>query len=402
MREPWIRRKPRSRIPFTNLLLKGQRLLTQELHRRSFETSKIAGIVEAGYYFQEVVNPHTGEPEPCVCDSFYGSLWWRGKIPINAFCASLCAGKSQGARRWHPPVYTIGSLDEARSILTRPQHARYFESGQLCFRGQTKQYYARRSVPNPFVADDGGLEPLIIAPFWRAYKNDWNNRPAFGYRSSLFPIFADRILNYGIDVDKLVARHREMGFGGLYSDLEDSPFLEDREYFRRWKSIQVEGPFSRDFPLVEQHYGMSTESLDVTFDLPTAFFFATHRFSNTRARGDYAPIEGGHEGVIYCMVLPGLNKTNDLVRSIPAFDHILPLRPLRQQCALAFFGAGNFNEAIGHMDAVLLFQGNCDLGGSPDKAWLFPNRAEDGLYDFLLQLKKEYRSYFREIVEYSF
>jgi len=403
MREPRIRRRPRGRTPFSAVIFEGQFRLGEELRRRRFEASAIEHILETGYCLKDVVSPLTGLAEPCVCDGFYGSLWWRGRMPVDGFCASLISGRAEHAPRWNPPLYRVHSLAEAIDVVRHGRHAPYYESGRLCFRGQTQPYSTQRLVPNPYLADDRGSEQTIIAAFWRKYWRNWNRRPIWGYQSALFPAFTDRFVNYAVDVDALAKRHAAMGFTGIVSELQDSPFPEDREYHRRWWANHVAGADSQDYPLIEQHYGMSTTGLDVTFDLATAFFFAANRFTKKRGKADYQPIEGPHEGVVYCMVLPeGFRKTSDQVKSIPAFDHLNPLRPLRQQCALPSFAAHNFNEGVGHLDAILYLEPDCTLQGLPDKNWLFPDPSQDQLYGLLLQLRKEHPSYFREIVEYRF
>jgi hypothetical protein len=55
-----------------------------------------------------------------------------------------------------------------------------------------------------------------------------------------------------------------------------------------------------DFMRVEQHYARQTSDLDLTFDIDSALFFATNRFSFEDGLAYYERIpRGEHEGAIY-------------------------------------------------------------------------------------------------------
>jgi hypothetical protein len=97
---------------------------------------------------------------------------------------------------------------------------------------------------------------------------------------------------------------------------------------------------SNEAPLLEQHYGMLTIGLDVTFDPATAFFFASHSFPTEGRRVRCEPVARGiHRGVVYCFVFewPPVKDTEFLARDISLFRNLPPLRPIRQHCGLSAF-----------------------------------------------------------------
>jgi hypothetical protein len=163
-----------------------------------------------------------------------------------------------------------------------------------------------------------------------------------------------------------------------------------------------------ELPLVEQHYGIETVGLDVTFDVGVATFFAANRFI-TRDDGTahyLLPPPGGHTGVLYGFVFidPRLELEEEVVREIPIFDHIPPVRPIRQQCALPFFHALNFNEAACDLDFVMHLAPNFDSSGLPDQRQLFPSAADDPFYDAVLAIRRNVSesSHYRQFVDYRF
>jgi hypothetical protein len=190
------------------------------------------------------------------------------------------------------------------------------------------------------------------------------------------------------------------------SELEDFPDPESQEYGRRWRRSKVEGTANRDLPLVEQHYGIDTCGLDVTFDFRVATFFATNKF---RYRDDgtafYEHVDGGlHTGVVYGFVFrdPPLKKTAELVTEVASFNHIPPTRPVKQQCALPFFHSYNMNEAVCDLDFVMYLDPNFDRTAMLDVESLFPSRDDDPFYGAVLDLKSRYPSLepFSRLVEY--
>lgn len=156
--------------------------------------------------------------------------------------------------------------------------------------------------------------------------------------------------------------------------------------------------------MLEQHYGMATAGLDVTFDLKTALFFASHRFvrqADGRCRYERVPA-GQHRGLVYCLVFidPALTRSSDAVEAIPIFEHLDPRRVYRQQCALPIFDADAVNEAICHARLILELTHDFDITGLPRSQYLFPPSSEDTFYGALLNAKREHPEFFGDVVEY--
>jgi len=113
-------------------------------------------------------------------------------------------------------------------------------------------------------------------------------------------------------------------------DLEDFPDAESREYYRRYTKCKIEGSHNTDLPLVEQHYGIRTTGLDVTFDPGVAAFFATHSFRVDDNQAAWFEQNASNRGaVIYVFVFtaPPFKKTAELHDDVHTFSHLRPLRP---------------------------------------------------------------------------
>lgn len=146
-------------------------------------------------------------------------------------------------------------------------------------------------------------------------------------------------------------------------------------------------------PVIEQHYGIETPYLDVTFDLRIALFFATHRYNVENGKAYYSEIpKGEHQGVVYSFVFhnPSVTYSKDLVKDISCFDHIPPTRPLRQNCALRFFDRYAINEAVTDIDTIFYLSPDFDTTGIATFEELFPSAEEDKFYKALIEIHKEY------------
>ena len=204
--------------------------------------------------------------------------------------------------------------------------------------------------------------------------------------------FADHLVYYGIPEWKNLAEKNFERYGlHTMSDLVDFPDPESQEYGRRWRLFKVEDGYHRDLPMVEQHYGIDTCGLDVTFDIAVAAFFASHQFkwrANGNAYYDIVP-DGDHQGVIYGFVFtdPPLRKTVEMVNKLDLFNHIPPIRPIRQKCALPFFHDTTMNEAVCDLDFIMRLSPKFDCFDIPTGCQLFPGEDEDPFYKASLEVK---------------
>lgn len=387
---------------------RGQEL-AEQLRLRAVPSEQIDRMLASGYYLRTISMYGMGESIRCVADSFYGSKWLVGLTPIDEF---LSGATHPGPFLIPSAVrtYTVGSLAEIESILANERHAKFHQAGRLSFRGQSREYHVRRPFPNPVLALNGA-ERLIIPSFWRRFRDGWSKRFDATVPPSIFTtIYGDDLIYYGIPDWQTLAERNVKRYGlHTMSDLEDFPDVDSREYGRRWQKFKVAGSMRMELPLVEQHYGIDTAGLDVTFDVGVAAFFAANRFV-TRAEDGTAhfllPPPGGHTGVLYGFVFrdPPLRREEELVREIPIFDHIRPLRPIHQQCALPFFHALNLNEAACDLDFVMHLTPDFDPSGLPEQRHLFPSRADDPFYDAALAVRQKFSECgpYNQFIEYRF
>jgi hypothetical protein len=101
--------------------------------------------------------------------------------------------------------------------------------------------------------------------------------------------------------------------------------------------VYAASQFAYDPMRVEQHYASPTTGLDLTFDINSALFFATHQFTMTGGIASLNRVaRGAHKGVIYCFRFgsPTVKKSEFYVRTFDLFQTYQPARILRQHCGL--------------------------------------------------------------------
>lgn len=188
------------------------------------------------------------------------------------------------------------------------------------------------------------------------------------------------------------------------SDLENFPDPESREYYRRYIKFKVELGHNVDMPLVEQHYGIKTNGLDVTFDIGVALFFAVNQAK--RDSHDRVVFERASSdlptGVVYMFVFrdPPLSTTQDMVEQVLTFKHLHPEWPIRQRCGLPFFHAWCINEAICDCQGILEIAPDFDDAGLPTAAELFPGPDQDPFYRVALDFRRRNPDRYGDFVEY--
>jgi hypothetical protein len=368
---------------FSSTIIKLQEKLKSELEERGIEKNTVRKTLDSGYVAWNCLKDfRTRETEPCIMDCYYGSKFPSGIIDYDTFVDYL-----NGKKTFHLndiKKYKVKSMRDVIDFLALPEYNHF--SKRMCFRGQSKEYWMKRLIPNPFASNHEGKERFIAPSFWRQCK-DVNN-PALWSESS------NPIWETGI-ADRLI-----------YGDITK---LSEEEAKKRYELHKLDLPYSRDYPTLEQHYGMKTINLDVTFDVNTAFFFASHQFHmNEEDKAEYLQITNGkHQGVVYCFVFesPPVYQTDFLIKKIRAFEHLKPIRPLRQQCGLVAFHHTEINAASRDLHAILLLDEDFNTTGLPEAEFLFPNKNKDQFYGALIEEKNRFRGFeygnpWEEIVEY--
>jgi len=136
---------------------------------------------------------------------------------------------------------------------------------------------------------------------------------------------------------------------GLHSvsDLEDFPEPENQELFRRWQTKIHNSYLTNECISLEQHYGFETTHLDITFDLPTAVFFALNQWNKIdNDSATYIRDERlDSEPTVFCFLFPreDVYYKRDMITGYDMFDTTPPLRPIRQKCAVFRTDSLEFN-----------------------------------------------------------
>ncbi|MDO5972013.1 hypothetical protein Q4Q35_19605 [Flavivirga aquimarina] len=365
------------------------------LSKAGIDDITIKKVINSGYHYKANVKLYgLGDGMPCISDTFYGSKMMIGYINFETFVSYLKG--NDNTPKFSPPIYKVKSLKDALQQINEAEGtSRLFKEGLLSFRGQAREYHTKREIPNPFMADTNNKERLVIPSFYRKFVNDFSLRFNERFQKSIFQsIYGDEFVYYGIENWHNLGEENFKRYGiHTMSDLESFPDKRSQEYGKRWSKIKVSGDLTGQLPLIEQHYGMPTYGLDVTFELSTALFFASHKFKTDKeGYSFYEPIEKGkHQGVLYGFRFrdPSLVKTRDMVNNVPLFDHLKPERPIRQSCALPIFNDYNFNSALTDCDFIMYLDKDFDIEGVSNENYLIPPPEEDPFYKALVDIGKD-------------
>ncbi|MDT3498858.1 FRG domain-containing protein [Bacillus toyonensis] len=379
-------------ITFADYFNKNQEALASKLKNDKIEDNTIHQILDSGYFLW-------GDT---VHDGYYGPT---GRMHYNYFLSILKGATVHKSFLRNIPIYEINSYKDAKEVLELPIYKRIADD--ICFRGQNQHFSSQRPFPHPFFSDKKGNETLLLPGFWRKFLIESNyvsiKRPMDKPTSFLEnSCISDRLHFHGIDVPEL----RKINFEryGLHfdSNLEDFPDSESQEFASRYNQKLSIG---NEQPLIEQHYGLQTVGLDVTFDLKTALFFATNKYTQIDdGKSTYTSIANENKGIIYLLRFksPKLMKTRDLISSINAFKHMTPVRPIKQSCALPFFLSHYVNDAAAHIIGILKIGENFTNSELYNPTDLFPPKEQDPFYKALLELKKEFPEALKDIANYDF
>ena len=281
---------------------------------------------------------------------------------------------------------------------------------RVCYRGECRKRTMLRQAPNPFYCYSDGSELLMLPSYWRQYRDsEYMDRPLIAeYEATLGnSIFSDLILYDGIDIIKLSEyNHKTYGIHTM-DDLADFPEPENQEVYRRYSAKRDYAFGTNECISLEQHYGCQTTHLDVTFDLPTALFFALNKFeildgsipSATYTR-DYRE---NSNPTVFCFLFPSedVYYERDKITRYTRFPATPPLRPIRQNCAVFRTDALEFNWAAKHVILELKLEKDFCTEGLPDYEYLFPSSKHDKFYAKLLEQKHQFPEVWEEIIEYK-
>lgn len=352
-------------IYFRGVKLFEERLI-EVLREKNVSEDLIEKVIESGYIIRIFADPFSGKTWESVSDKMYGNKQFSSIFDINKFIEYI-QGNYAFPKLPEFVEYTASSYEDIENILLDPRRQNYIKEGRLSFRGQTSQYTYKRKIPNPVRAGVDGREISIFPGLYR------QNGEYYSFN----------------------VRHEEK------RSLQH--FLKELEPNN--PNVYLDSYFAYDIMRVEQHYATQTAGLDISFDIETAIFFATHKFQfNSSGKAYHTRVrKGDHKGVIYgfCFQDPPVKKTEFLIERFDLFKTYKPERIIRQDCGLPLFSDYDRNIAITDLDFIIHLDEDFDYEGKKDPKYMFPNTEEDLFYGKLLELKDKYPDLLANIVEYE-
>jgi hypothetical protein len=339
-----------------------ERLATM-LSEANIEPAVIESVVDSGYYLRDWTN--LSAAYVAVTDMMYGNKEFSSHFSPDKFVEYL-----RGAQ----PFSSLPSIrrtkvrcrSDIEAILSQHSRSRFASQGSLCFRGQPSEYKFKRSIPNPVRSDVDGFELSVMAGVYRQKGATYS--------------FANEAL------ERRTIERRLIEF--------DEPDISLGDYRSSYDAMRT-----------EQHYATQTAGLDVTFDVETAIFFATHKFVWTeKEKARYERVSAPqHAGVIYCFrfTMPSVTKTEFLIRDFDFFKSHRPERIIRQNCGLPLIGPYERNVAVPDLDCIIELDATFSDMATLTPEYLFPSREEDAFYARLLELKKRFPDEMSNVVEYE-
>jgi hypothetical protein len=195
----------------------------------------------------------------------------------------------------------------------------------------------------------------------------------------------------------------------VYYSFANEP-VETRSFERFLPDLEPNGMdlggfrFSYDAMRTEQHYASQTAGLDISFDVETALFFATHRFRQDEGElAYYEQVDAPHHaGVICCFrfLMPFVEKSRHLIQDTDFFKTFRAERVLRQACGLPLFDPYERNVAVTDIDCIIELEPDFEDASELTPEFLFPSAAEDPFYAKLLELKDDFPTELANVVEY--
>ena len=340
--------------------------LIEVLRERNVSEDLIDKVIDSGYIIRSFVDPFSGKTWESVSDKMFGSKQFSSSFDVDKFIEYI-QGDYEFPKLPDFVEYTAKNYEDIKRILSDPRRQHYIKEGQLSFRGQTSQYTYKRKIPSPVRAGKDGREISIFPGLFRQNEEFYSFKHKYEEKRSL------------------------------------QQFLSELEPNN--PNVYLDSSFAYDIMRVEQHYATQTAGLDISFDIETAIFFATHKFQfNTAGRAYHTKIaKGDHKGVIYgfCFRDPPVKKTKFLIREFDLFKTYKPERIIRQECGLPLFSDYDRNIAITDLDFIIKLDKDFDYEGKKDPEYMFPNTQEDLFYGKLLELKDKYPELLSNIVEYE-
>lgn len=346
--------------------MKTSNRLERTLKDSGLSEKKIEDILDSGYIIRDFDDPFSGRTWQSVSDRMYGNKRFSSSFDIDKFIEYV-DGEYNFPDLPEFVSFNVKCKTDINEVLSKPRRKHYIENESMSFRGQTKEYKFKRIIPNSVRSDKKGEELSIMPGIYRQGGSFYSfNREAIENRSFMH-----------------LLRELEPNNPSIYPDSQNA----------------------YDIMRVEQHYATQTAGLDISFDIDTAIFFATHKLTfNARNKAFHEKIErGNHLGVIYCFrfIDPPIKKSQYLIDKFDLFKTFRPERIIRQSCGLPLIGEYERNVSITDLDCVLYLDKNFHYEEGKTPEYMFPNAQDDGFYGKLLEIKSRYPNELKNVVEYE-
>lgn len=314
-----------------------------------------------------------------LIDRFYGgllaSLDGRTRYPIDEDTVNnLLCGKEPNLP--HFPVLSASSPAEVRSIVSRIE---WNLQCQVVFRGQVNHYTLTRPIPNPAFRHPILRETSLLPSVWRPVLQkhptclvDFVPLGVFDWSEILYNCF---------DIDEVDAAIISSGDNPALltiSDMAEHPNPMVRRFgeFRRELIHEHNHGLATQLSTLLQHYGLLSNVLDVTREIDTAIFFATHRYKRVSGRSTYIPV-GSNNGraIIYILKFAPTemkSASHDQVLTV-----ISPLRPERQACVVVGSSPFAVNLPADFLVGAVRLEGSGPWELSTSVHHYFPNDRDD-------------------------
>ena len=258
---------------------------------------------------------------------------------------------------------------------------------QLLYRGQTMHYRLTRAITNPalLVAEFG--EPSFVPSIWRRMLatqpnsfHHFNGLSLFEWSKIIYSQFDKE------DIDRRVAKENITGMHFSAQDMEDS----DDQVLSLFGRVRLDLEMGINLNLADllntlmQHYGLASPYLDLTADLRTGFFFASHEFNSGSPLSTYRHVgNNGGKSVIYVF----RRKKDEMAEY--AKDRVLhdlnPLRPERQSCVICRSSPYAINLAGLYLVAIFRIGFELPSSDRLSTSDLFPAPKDDRFLSAILK-----------------
>lgn len=313
-----------------------------------------------------------------ITDTFYGqNIAYQPSISIDDIRYFQANGKWNEKTTLHYTVNKVNDVGELYEILDSLKK----QYKHILYRGSTNHFIFKRKFQSPFYSDKDGYEISLIPSFYRKFSKDYMTREGNG--GGVLPAFNSTILRelYNVEIKRLLELYtkNQICFDEFYNKMDD------------YREIMWQNNISElDLHTIEQHYGLDSNVLDVTFNVDTALFFAFNKLVNIKQNYfDYSIIDKNEykNAVLYILVPQStLEDINEWKYTEIKIMDTECVRPVRQECTSLPVDVDAINRAASEVVSVIRFSDDFVLPDNvPKKDYLFPSSKDDPFYKYLLK-----------------